>query len=134
MASFYADRGILNANGVQLVDIKTINLSNDRSITRASHMTRNRVDSGYKAGNKIISGSFEQDIPELSAPVDLINLPDDADLTFSFEFGGERLTVLGVIINQTDHSASVGDVSKTVNFQALDIVNENGTSVNALIG
>lgn len=126
----FADRGFVTVNGVEVLHLKSANISTNENLTRADHMTRNRRSSGYKYGNKHIQIALEKDIEWNRAQIDLSIADPEADVNMVFVCGGERYTVKGVAQSDMSLNSSVGDSSKSSNYEALDIVNENGDSVN----
>lgn len=129
----YADRGFLSVNGVELVDLVTASVTRSTGLQRKSTMTRSGRDSGYSNGNLQIQIAAELAIERKKAQIDLALADPDAEIRLVFECGGERLTAIGVAESSATINASVGDASKSVQWEALDIVNENGLSVNAEI-
>lgn len=126
----FADRGFVTINGFEAVHLKSAELDIDEALARVSTMTRNRRDAGYKYGNRKVSISAEFDIEADKAQIDLALADKGADIRIVFEVGGERYTTTGVAQGRQTLRASVGDGSKSANFEALDCTNENGTSVN----
>lgn len=129
----YADRGFVTINGYEVVDLKSANVQVNENLSRADHMTRNYRSSGFKKGNKHISVALEKDIKFNQAQIDLSIADDSAEVNFVFECGGERFTVKDVALSDWGINSSLGDASKSSNYEALDIVNENGDSVNVNI-
>ncbi len=127
----FADRGFLEINGVFITHLTTATVSVNQNLSRVSTMTRNRRDAGYAKGNLGVQLSLELAIERLRPQIDLALADDDAELTAVFEVGGERYTVLGLAVSDTSVTASVGSTSKSMNLEGLDVVNENGNSVNA---
>jgi len=133
--NFYADRGFLTINGVQKQNIKSIKWTVDESLTRVETMTANRRTAGYKKGNRKITGSIELEVPDDKAEIDLAFLyGQDVNAICQLGNSGERWTLKGLAQSNQDYSGSVGDASKTINFEAIDAVNEGGPGVNAVIG
>lgn len=133
-AKYYADRGFVTINGVELADLKSVRWTVDEAVSVVQTMSRDYRNKGYKKGNRSVSGTLELETPNDKAQIDL-----------AFQYGqevnvictlgnGERHQLLSIVQNSQDLSGSVGDTSKTINFVALDAVNENGNAVNADIG
>lgn len=129
----YADRGFLAVNGVELVDLVTCTVNRSTGLQRKKTMTRNGRDAGYSNGNLEVQISGELAIERKKAQIDLALADDDAEITGVFECGGERFTCIGIAESSSSITSSVGDSSKSFQWEALDIINENGESVNVLI-
>ena len=133
--NYYADRGSLIINGIEVANVKSLKVTIEESISRVDVMSKNHRTSGYKKGNRKVSGSFELAIPDNQAQIDLSPLYQGNDLSVSIKFGqkSESYTLIGVVQTNSDLSASVGETSKTINYEAIDAVNEGGASVNSII-
>jgi hypothetical protein len=133
--NYYADRGTLVINGVEVANVKTLKFTIEESISRVDTMTKNHRTSGYKKGNRKVSGSFELAIPDQKAQLDLSFLYQGNDISVSCKVGqnSESYTLIGLVQTNSDLSASVGETSKTINFEALDAVNEGGAGVNSIV-
>lgn len=130
MAKIFADRAFIEINGFDPIFLKTANLSRGKGLTRASHMSRNRRDSGFKFANLAVKVALSLDIPELRSILDIGIADPTKDINLVFIVGGERYTCKdGAESDMTVHG-SVGDAGKDINLEFLDCVNENGTSVN----
>ncbi|MGZ3316858.1 MAG: hypothetical protein ACXU95_06110 [Isosphaeraceae bacterium] len=129
-AKRFADRAFIEINGFDPIYLKTANMTRSQNLTRASHMTRNRRDSGFKQGNLGVKVSLSLDIPNDRAILDIGLADPTKDVSLVFEAGGERYTCKdGAESDLTLHGA-VGDAGKDINLEFLDCVNENGSSVN----
>jgi hypothetical protein len=129
-AKRFADRAFVEINGFDPIYLKTANMSRSQSVNRASHMSRNRRDSGFKKGNLVVKVALSLDIPEDRAILDIALADPTKDVNLVFEAGGERYTCKdGIEADMTLHGA-VGDAGKDINLEFLDCVNENGSSVN----
>jgi hypothetical protein len=129
-AKRFADRAFIEINGFDPIYLKTANMSRTQNLTRASHMTRNRRDSGFKQGNLGVKVSLSLDIPSDRAILDIGLADPTKDVNLVFEAGGERYSCKdGAESDMTLHGA-VGDAGKDINLEFLDCVNENGSSVN----
>lgn len=131
--NLFADRGFATINGYEAEHLKSMSMTVNENLSRADHMTRNRRSSGFKRGNKHISISLEFDVPSRKAAFDLAVADPDAEVNLVFECGGERFTILDLGQSSMGINTSVGDATKNFEYEAIDIVNENGTSVNAVI-
>lgn len=132
---FFADRGFLIVNGVQVAHVKSLKYTIDESISRVDTMTANKRSAGWKKGNKKVTGSFELEIPDQSAQIDLaFAYGNEISVIAQIGQSSERHSLLGLVQTNSDISSSVGDATKSINFEAQDAVNENGPAVNAVIG
>jgi len=127
----FADRAFITINGFETAHVKTSNLKSSESLSRVSTMTRNRRDPGYKRGNKSIQISLTLEIEQQKAQIDLAIADPTADVQLVYECGAERYNALGLAQSEMTLDGSVGDANKQITLEALDLVNENGTSVNA---
>lgn len=134
MTQLFADRGFITINGFEAMHVKSIRVSRNQNLQRVETMTRNRRTAGYKRGNLQVQVSFDLDIEAQRAQFDLALADPTADIKAVAEFGGERHTITGLAEASTEFQGSVGDASKSVNCEALDVVNENGTSVLSDLG
>lgn len=130
MTQLFADRMFFEINGFEAVHCKSGRVSTNENLTRVDTMNRKRRSAGYKRGNKHISLSLDLDIEENRAQIDLAVKDPSVDIRLVAICGGERYTCTGVAQSSMEMNASVGDSGKSLSLEALDIVNENGTSVN----
>ena len=70
---------------------------------------------------------------KLQAAIDLAIIDPAVEVNLIFEVGGDRYTVKDLAESDMTLTGSVGDASKSINFEAIDIINENGNSVNSVI-
>ena len=129
----FADRGFVSINGVEVTHLTSANISRSNNATPKETMTRNRRNAGFSLGNISINLDLELAIEKKLAQIDTALANDDADIKVVFECGGERYTVIDCVEAEMSISSSVGDASKSLKLIGLDIVNENGDSVNASI-
>lgn len=132
--TYFADRAFIAINGKQLVHLKTAKWTIDEGIQRVETMTANKRTAGYKKGNKKVTGSFELDVEDTKAQIDLAFAYGNDVTIVATLGGGERYQLIGVVQTTQDLSGSVGETSKSINFEALDAINESGPTVNADIG
>jgi len=133
--NYYADRGFLFVNGTEKANLKDIKWNVDESLQRVDTMSRDRRSSGWKKGNRKVTGSFTLEVPDQKAEIDLsFKFGQAVTVICSLGTKGERWQLLGLEQSSQDFSGSVGDASKTINFEAIDAVNENGSAVNSEIG
>ena len=131
----YADRGFLYVNGILTANIKSIKVTIDESVTVVDTMTANKRSSGFKQGNRKVSGSFDLEVEDQRPSIDMAFLyGQDVSVIFQMGTAGDRWQLTGLTQGNQDMSTSVGDSGKTINFMALDAINENGPTVNAQIG
>jgi hypothetical protein len=136
MTQFYADRAYLFFNGIEVANLKSLKVTIDDSVTRVDTMSRDRRSAGWKKGNRKVSGSFEFDVRDDQAQPDLSYLYGQQGVNAVFQMGtkSERFSLIDVVQTTSDYTASVGETGKTINYEARDCVNENGVSVNQIIG
>lgn len=127
---FFADRIFIAANGFEVAHLTKCDITRTRNLQRKETMSRNRRTAGYTEGNLGVKISAECAIERLAAQIDFY-LMSGADISIVAECGGDRYIVKGVQESEMRLSGSVGDGSKSFELEGLDIVNENGTSVNA---
>lgn len=133
--NFYADRATAFFNGTAVANLKSLKITIDEAVSVVETMTKDKISSGYKSGNKKVTGSFEFAIPDNSPSPDLSFLKGQ-DVTFIGQFGvaGDRFTVKGFQQSNQDLSGSVGEAGKTISFLALNCINEGGPGVNSPLG
>ena len=129
----YADRAFVTINGIAAADVQTANVARTQNLTRVETMTRNKRSAGFKKGNLGVTGSLELAIKKLQAQIDLAIIDPSVEVNLVFEVGGDRYTVKDLAESDMTLTGSVGDGTKSINFEAIDIVNENGFSVNSII-
>ena len=136
MVNFFADRGSATINGREVALLKSLKWTIDNKVSRVDTMTRDRSSSGWKKGNQSITGTFVFDVRDDQPQPDLSFLygQEGVNITTGLGTKSERYSLLDIVCTTTDFSASVGETSKTVNFEARACVNENGQAVNSIIG
>ena len=134
--TYYADRGTLLINGVAALHVKSLKFTIDEAITVVNTMSANKRSAGYKQGNRKITGSFELEIPDNQAQLDLSFAYQNNDISVTAMIGknSEKYTLSGLVQTNQDLSSSVGETAKTINFEALDAVNQGGPTVNSIVG
>lgn len=125
----FADRAFVTINGYEAMFLKTASVRRNQNLSRADHMTRNGRSSGYKYGNMHVQISLGMDIAKDKPQFDTA-LNKSAEINVVFECGSERYTAKGLAESDMSMNGSVGDAGKEFNYEALDLVNENGESVN----
>ena len=131
--TLYADRGFVTVNGYEWQDLKTCRLKRNPNAKRVATMTRNYRNAGYKFGNLDVDVDLTMEIQQLQAQFDLYLQDPTTEVDLVFECGGERFTVKNLQENNSEIEASVGDASKTAAYFAIDMINENGISVNSVL-
>lgn len=135
MTTYFADRGYLTINGVEVANIKSIRFTKDEAVTVVSTMARNKRDAGYKQGNLKVTGSFELEIEDQRPSIDLaFQYGNVVNAIVQVGTAGDRYLLSSLVQNNQDISTSVGESTKSINFTALDAVNENGPGVNSILG
>lgn len=131
----YADRGSLFINGKFAFDVTAIDLSIDEAISVAETMTQDRISLGYKKGNKKVSGSFKFELDDQKAQIDLsFQYGNSINIVAAFGTNSERYNIKDLVQNTQSLTSSVGSADKTINFMALDAINEGGPAVNSTVG
>jgi hypothetical protein len=129
----YADRAFIQVNGNEVADCVSASCSADESVSPVDTMTRNYRSAGYKKGNKKVSLKLGLAITRKQAQIDMALADDDAEINIVFECGGERYIAKDCMQASMNMDASAGEASKSLDLMALDLVDENGNSVNASI-
>lgn len=135
MTTYYADRGTLLINGVPALHVKSLKFTIDEAITIVNTMSANRRSAGFKKGNRKVTGSFELEIPDQQAQLDLSFAYEGNDFSVTVMVGknSEKYSLIGLVQTNQDLSSSVGETAKTINFEALDAINQGGPTVNASV-
>lgn len=131
MATLYADRGYVSVNGVEVLDVESINMRQADGTQTVKTMTRNRRAKGYVKGNREISGSLVVAVQNQLGTPKLESIDYEAnDVALTFEHGGDRYTAVGFNLADVDQAASgVGtEGKKTFNWLALDVIDQVGDS------
>ena len=126
----FASRGFLTINGFESLHLKTSNLKITEGLSRVETMTRDRSSAGFKYANRSIQITASFDIENVRAQIDPAIADPTKEIGIVFETGGERYICGGLRVSDTGIDTSVGDASKSITFEALTCVNENGVSVN----
>lgn len=136
MVNFFADRAYATMNGREVALLKSIKWTVDDAVTRVDSMSRDRRSAGWKRGNRKVTGSFEFDVRDDQPQPDLSFLygKDGVNITMALGSKSERWSLIDIVQTTMDYTGSVGETGKTINFEARDCVNENGESVNSIIG
>lgn len=118
-------------NGVELQDVESITVKQSDGTKYVPTMTRNRRHKGTVKGNREINVSLSVAVQlQLGTPKleDLDYTNNNVSLTF--EHGGDRYTLTGLDIVDTDQGASgVGsEGKKSYNLLATDIIDQVGNS------
>lgn len=129
----YADRMFFEVNGNEAADVVSGEINSDESLQVVDTMTRNYRSAGYKKGNKKVTLKLELAIQRNRAQIDLALADEDAEVNVVAICGGERYIAKDVGQAAMGLRGNVGDASKSLDLLAIDLVNENGASVNTII-
>jgi hypothetical protein len=129
----YADRMFIEVNGNQVADCMSAEINADESLSTVDTMTSNYRSAGYKKGNKKVTIKMELAITRKQAQIDMALADDDAEINVVAICGGERYIAKDCAQASMGVRGSTGDASKSLDLMALDLVNQNGDSVNAVI-
>jgi hypothetical protein len=131
--TLFADRGFIQINSGEVLYLKSANMKRNNSLQRVDTMSRDYTSAGYRYGNKSIQVALTFEIAADQAQFDTAIADKNADINVTFSVGAERYLLTGVKESDMSLDSSVGDASKAFNYEALNIVNENGDAVNTLI-
>lgn len=131
MGVLYIDRGFISVNGVELLDVQDITLRVSDGTKYAPTMTRNRRYKGTVKGNRDINVHVGTAVQAQLGSAKLENIDYQSNsVAMTFEHGGDRYTIVGLDIVDTEQSASgVGaEGKKGFNFLGTDIIDQVGNS------
>jgi hypothetical protein len=131
MSTLYSDRGFLSLNGVEFQDVENVSMKLADGTKYVPTMTRNRRHKGTVKGNRDINVSFAVAVQNKLGTPKLEAIDYEAkDVALTFEHGGDRYTLTGGDLVDTDQSASgVGaEGKKTWNMLFTDVVDQVGNS------
>lgn len=129
----YADRAFVEVNGNEVADLVSADCNADQALSVVDTMSKNYRSAGYKKGNLKVSLKLTMAITRKQAQIDMALADDEAEVNAVFICGGERYIAKDLAQSTMALTGSVGDASKSLDLMALDLVNENGNSVNAII-
>lgn len=131
MTTKYADRAFLTVGGIEIADLQSATLKQNKNSKAVNSMTRNGRNRGFVRGNLDIDITLTLAIlNQLASPkLEAIDF-ESAEVSIGFVCGADIYTATGIFDKDTETSASgVGDeVKKTYNFGALDLVDGAGNS------
>ena len=128
MGKIYADRAFIEINGTELAGAENVDLNVNENLTRVDTMTRTKRAAGYRKGNLVVNGSFTLAVESDRPQVNLALKDPSLTANLAFIMGGERFSVIDVEQAEMSHSGTVGNATKTIRFEALDIVDDTGRS------
>ena len=128
MSKLFADRAFVSVNGFELLELENLDFTINPNLTRVETMTRNRQSAGFRFGNKAISLVLTLAVERDKAQINL-GLADPAKtVTIGMEMGGDKFTFTGIKQGELSGTASVGNATKTLNLEALNVIDEKGNS------
>jgi hypothetical protein len=131
MGVLYADRGFVSINGVEVLDVESITVSQSDGTKYVPTMTRNRRYKGSVKGNREINVSFSCAVQNALGSPKLENVDYIGnDVALTFEHGADRYTVTKLDFVDVEQSAGgVGsEGKKNFKFLAMDIIDQVGNS------
>jgi hypothetical protein len=129
MAVKYVDRVFVSVNGVQLVDVQSASLKQNRNARAVASMTPDRFNRGFVQGNTEIDIALTQAIRNLTPRVKLDQIDYELnDVQIGWVCGQELFIASGVFLKDAeDASGGVGDEAKvTTNLGALRLTDAVG--------
>lgn len=129
--NLFADRGFLSVNGVEVLDVESIEIKVTDGTKYVQTMTRNRRHKGTVKGNRDINISLSVAVQNALGSPKLENIDYHSnDVALTFEHGADRYTITGVDFVDTSQSASgVGsEGKKSFNLLGGDIIDQVGNS------
>lgn len=131
MPNLYADRGFISVNGVEVLDVESIDVKISDGTKHVPTMTRDRRFTGTVKGNREISANFSVAVQnKLGSPkLETVDYNSN-DVAMTFEHGGDRYTLTGMDFVDVDQAApGVGaEGKKTFNAIFIDIIDQVGNS------
>jgi hypothetical protein len=131
MGVLYADRGFISINGVEALDVESIELRQSDGTKAVPTMTRNRRAKGFVKGNREISVNFAVAVQtKLGSPkIESIDF-DSNDVALTFEHGADRYTVVGLnFVDSSQAASGVGsEGKKSFNMVGTDVIDQVGNS------
>jgi len=128
MANIFADRMFIELNGIEVAEVETADYTINENLTRVETMTRNRRSAGFRKGNKSIQLNLTLAIENLVAQINLALKDPASTANFVVIMGGDRLSFIDLEQGQQTGTGSVGTANKTLNLEAIDVVDENSRS------
>ena len=131
MSTLYADRGFIDINGVEVLDVESISVKVSDGTKHVPTMTRNRRFTGTVKGNREVSCNFSVAVQNsLGSPkIEMIDFQNN-NVGLTFQQGADIYTLVNMDFVDMDQSApGVGtEGKKTFNAIFLDIIEQTGNS------
>jgi hypothetical protein len=131
MGTLYADRGFISFNGIELVDVESITVTQNDGTKYVPTMSRNRRHTGTVKANRDINVSFSVAVQNKLGSPKIENLDfDNNSVALTFEHGADRYTLTDMNFVSAEQAASgVGsEGKKNFTMLALDIIDQVGNS------
>lgn len=130
MAVLYADRGFISVNGVEVLDVESITVRINDGTKHVPTMTSNRRPTGFVYSNREISSNFVVAVQNALGTPKLEAIDYTQDVALTFQHGADKYTLTGMVLVDTEQSASgVGsEGKKTFNAIFLDLIDQIGNS------
>ncbi len=131
MGVLYQDRGFISINGVEVLDVESIEAKIADGTKFVPTMTRNRRNKGTVKGNRDINLSFSVAVQSTLGTPKIENIDfNSQDVALTFEHGGDRYSFVGLDFADVSQSASgVGsEGKKSFNMLATDVIDQVGNS------
>ena len=131
MGVLYIDRGFVSINGVEVLDVESIEVAQNDSTKYVPTMTRNRRHKGTVKGNRDINITLSVAVQSKLGTPKLESVDyNNSDVALTFEHGGDRYTCVGLDFVSANQGASgVGsEGKKSFTMLALDIIDQVGNS------
>jgi hypothetical protein len=131
MSTLYADRGFIDINGVEVLDVESVSVKVSDGTKHVPTMTRNRRFNGTVKGNREVSCNFAVAVQNtLGSPkIEMIDYQNN-NVNLTFQHGADIYTLVNMDFVDVDQSASgVGtEGKKSFNTIFLDIIEQTGNS------
>ena len=131
MSTLYADRMFVSVNGVEILDVESVNLRVNDGTKAVPTMSRNRRHKGFVKGNRDISMSVVAAVQNALGSPKLESIDyNNQDVAITIESGADRYTMVGVdFVDMGQDASGVGsETKKSFNMVALDIIDQVGNS------
>lgn len=131
MGVLFADRGFISLNGVEVLDVESIEVRKNQNTKYVPTMTRNRRYKGTVKGNLDLNVNFAVAVQNrLATPkIEFIDFEAN-DVALTFEHGADRYTLVGGdIVDDAQSAGGVGsEGKKTFNMLFTDVIDQVGNS------
>ncbi len=128
----FADRGFISVNGVEVLDVESIEVKISDGTKYVPTMTRNRRYKGTVKGNRDINISLSTAVQNALGSAKLENIDyQNNNVALTFEHGADRYTIPGVdFVEMTQGASGVGaEGKKSFTLLGGDIIDQVGNSV-----